>query len=303
MKFENWLNEWLEWYVKPTAKPRTYRKYRQVVQDRLLPALGEYELSELTPSRLQRFTALLAEENLAPNTVNLFLAVLRSALRRAVALGITEREHTSAIVRPKLRERKIECFSKDEQRKIEDYIIKKKQSKLFGILLCLYTGLRIGELLALQWEDIELKKGMISVTKTCRDGWENGKYVKIVETPKTAHSQRVIPIPKQLLPIFRELRKGSSGSYLVDANSVCGAEVRSYQRTFGLLLKRLNIPHRGFHCLRHTFATRALECGMDVKTLSEILGHADASITLKRYAHSMLEHKREMMNRIGKFLI
>ena len=82
-----------------------------------------------------------------------------------------------------------------------------------------------------------------------------------------------------------------------------GAQVRSYQKTFELLLKRLRIPHKGFHSLRHTFATRALECGMDVKTLSEILGHKNPTITLKRYAHSMMEHKAEMMNRLGKLLL
>lgn len=303
MKYKDWLNEWLEYYVKPTAKIRTYRKYKQVAQDRLLPALGEYELCELTASVLQRFTVSLTEETLAANTVNTYLSVLKSSLRRAVALGILDREYTSSIVRPKLRERKIECLSKDEQRKIEEYVFTKNKPKLFGILLCLYTGLRVGELLALQWEDIDLQKGTISVSKTCRDGWENGKYVKIVEPPKTICSQRVIPVPRQLIPKLKELRKKSDGNYVISAKSEYGAEVRSYQRSFALLLKRLKIPHRGFHSLRHTFATRALECGMDVKTLSEILGHADASVTLKRYAHSMLEHKREMMNRVGRFLI
>ena len=302
MKYKDWLNEWLEYYVKPTAKNRTYCKYKQVAQDRLLPALGGYELSDLTASILQRFTVSLAEENLAANTVNTFLSVLKSSLRRAVTLGIVDREYTSSIVRPKLRERKIECLSKDEQRKIEDYILTKNKPKLFGILLCLYTGLRIGELLALQWGDIDLQKGTISVTKTCRDDWENGRYVKIVEPPKTDYSQRIIPVPRQLIPKLKELRKKSDGNYVISAKSEYGAEVRSYQRSFELLLNKLKIQHRGFHSLRHTFATRALECGMDVKTLSEILGHADASITLKRYARSMLEHKREMMNRVGKFL-
>ena len=78
--------------------------------------------------------------------------------------------------------------------------------------------------------------------------------------------------------------------------------VRSYQRTFELLLKKLHIPHKGFHSLRHTFATRAIECGVDVKTLAELLGHKNATITLNRYAHSLLEHKVDMMNRLGKIL-
>lgn len=88
----------------------------------------------------------------------------------------------------------------------------------------------------------------------------------------------------------------------MEGKTDCGAEVRSYQNTFKLLLKRLKIPHKGFHAIRHTFATRALECGMDVKTLAEILGHKNPTITLKRYAHSMMEHKKEMMNRLGELL-
>ncbi len=302
MKYKDWVSEWLECCVKPSAKTRTYLKYRQIAQDRLLPALGEYELSDLTAGVLQRFTRSLAEEDLAANTVNTFLSVLKSSLRRAVALGVTDRESASAIVRPKLRERKIECLSKDEQRKLEAYLLKRKPSKRFGILLCLYTGLRVGELLALQWEDVDLKKGVLSVTKTCRDGWQNGKYRKIVESPKTAYSQRVIPVPASVLSRLKELRKACGGSYVIGGKGDCGAEVRSYQRLFEALLKKLRLPHRGFHSLRHTFATRALECGMDVKTLSEILGHADAGVTLRRYAHSMIEHKRRMMNRVGKLL-
>ena len=208
-----------------------------------------------------------------------------------------------AIVRPKQREKQVDCFSKEEQRKIEQFIFEKKKNKLFGVVLCLYTGLRIGELLSLTWDDFDLQKGIITVSKSCHDSWENGKYVKIIDTPKTDFSERIIPLPKQLLSRLREYKKSSSGNYVVCGERIHGAQVRSYQKSFELLLKCLKLPHKGFHSLRHTFATRALECGMDIKTLSEILGHKNPTITLKRYAHSMLEHKTEMMNRLGKLLL
>ena len=169
-------------------------------------------------------------------------------------------------------------------------------------MLCLYTGLRIGELLSLTWDDIDLQKGIITVSKSCHDSWENGEYVKVIDTPKTDFSERIIPLPKQLLSRLREYKKSSSENYVICGERVHGVQVRSYQKSFELLLKRLKLPHKGFHSLRHTFATRALECGMDIKTLSEILGHKNPTITLKRYAHSMLEHKTEMMNRLGKSL-
>ena len=303
MKYKNWLNEWLALYVKPTTKIRTYKKYSRQIELHLLPALGEFELNDLTATVLQRFTVDLSGKGLSANTVNGIISVLKSSLRRAVLLGVTDKEFTNSIVRPKQREKQVDCFPKEEQRKIEQFIFEKKKNKLFGVVFCLYTGLRIGELLALTWDDVDLQKGIITVSKSCHDSWENGKYVKVIDTPKTDFSERVIPLPKKLLTRLRECKKSSSGNYVVCGERVHGAQVRSYQKSFELLLKRLKLPHKGFHSLRHTFATRALECGMDIKTLSEILGHKNPTITLKRYAHSMLEHKTEMMNRLGKLLL
>lgn len=303
MKYKDWLNEWLKLYVKPATKIRTYKKYKRQIETHILPALGEFELHELTATVLQRFTVDLSEKGLSANTVNGIISVLKSSLKRAVLLDVTEKEFTAAIVRPKQREKQVDCLSKDEQRKIEKYILEKKKGNLFGMVLCLYTGLRIGELLSLTWDDVDLQKGVMTVSKSCHDSWENGKYVKVIDTPKTDCSTRIIPIPKQLLTRLKEYKKSSSGNYIVIGRSMHGAQVRSYQKSFELLLKRLKLPHKGFHSLRHTFATRALECGMDIKTLSEILGHKNPTITLKRYAHSMLEHKTEMMNRLGKLLL
>ena len=129
---------------------------------------------------------------------------------------------------------------------------------------------------------------------------KDGRYYRLVEAPKTPTSRRIVPIPKQLLPLLREQKKKSSSAFVVGEDKV--QTVRSYQYSFSLLLRRIGVPHRGFHALRHTFATRALECGMDVKTLSEILGHKNPTVTLNRYVHSLMLHKHEMMNRLGKLL-
>ena len=301
MKYKHWLNEWLKLYVKPTTKTRTFNKYEKQIELHIDPILGEFELHDLTANVLQRFTVALSEKGLSANTINGIVSVLKSSLKRAVLLGVTDKEFTMAIVRPKGREKQVECFSKEEQRKIEQYIFEKKKYKLFGVVLCLYTGLRIGELLSLTWDDVDLQKGIITVSKSCHDSWENGEYLKIIDTPKTESSKRIIPIPKQLLSRLREYKKITKSNYVVGLG-VYGARIRSYQKSFELLLKRLNLSHKGFHSLRHTLATRALECGMDIKTLSEILGHKNPMITLNRYAHSMLEHKTEMMNRLGKLL-
>ena len=203
---------------------------------------------------------------------------------------------------PKTNEKHVECFSLQEQKIIEQYVLNSKKDKLLGIIICLYTGLRIGELLALEWNDIDFKLNIISINKSCYDSKNSkGEYERIITTPKTTSSIRIIPIPKQLIIILHKI-KNSSHSINIISNGSKIVSIRSYQKSFELILKKLNISHKGFHSLRHTFATRALECGMDVKTLSEILGHKSPTITLNRYAHSLIEHKKAMMNKIGKLL-
>lgn len=302
MKYKDWLKEWLNSFVKPSVKARTLKRYENVVHLHIAPMLGEYELNDLSPILLQQFiTKMLTSGNiktqgvLSANSVSMVISVVQNSLKTAHSLGLATEYNADKIKRPRITEKQIECFSLQEQKQIESYVVNSKKDKLFGIVLCLYSGLRIGELIALTWEDLDLTKGILTVNKSCHDG----KYGIVTDEPKTATSKRIIPLPKQLLPTLKELKRKNGRAYVVasDGKSV---GVRSYQRSFELLLKKLQIPHRGFHALRHTFATRALECGMDVKTLAEILGHKNPMVTLKRYAHSLMEHKAEMMNRLGK---
>lgn len=302
MLYKEWLKDWLELYVKALTKERTYKKYRQQTEKYILPALGDRDMGELTAVELQKFSASLSENGLAPSSINFIITILRASLKKGVLLGIIDKQYSDAIVRPKIRANTVSCFTKEEQKIIENYILYRGKPYLFGILLALYSGLRIGELLALTWEDVDLHKGVISITKSCYDKWENGHYIKAIDTTKTKSSERVIPLPRQIMIHMKTLKRHTN-KYIVDGKTEWGAQVRSYQRTFERLLQKLNIKHRGFHALRHTFATRALEAGMDIKTLSEILGHQDPSITLRRYAHSLIEHKTEMMNRVGRLLV
>ena len=304
MKYMDWLNEWLKNYVLPSVKIRTYERYSLIVNLHIRDKIGMLELDDLTPLLLQQYiTELLQSGNrktgkgLSANSVNAIISVLQSSLKTANFLGLTAEYTADKVKRPKLKEKPVECFSLKEQKQIEQAILSGRKDKLYGILLCLYSGLRIGELIALQWSDIDFTKGILTVSKSCHDG----KAGLIIDEPKTATSRRVIPLPKQLLPILKGIKKKSHSPFVVSANGKPDS-VRSYQRSFELLLKKLKIPHRGFHSLRHTFATRALECGMDVKTLSEILGHKNPTVTLNRYAHSLMEHKADMMNRLGKLL-
>ena len=302
MEYSEWLNVWLDNYVKPSAKERTFIRYEQLVRTHVAAKIGDKDVDALTPIVLQSFvTELLCSGNektgggLSANTVNVIISVIRNSLRTARLIGITGEYTANGIKRPKRNERVIDCFTLAEQKKIESAVTTGKKQKMFGVVLCLYTGLRVGELIALRWQDVDLKKGLITVSRSCHD--VSGGIV--FDDPKTATSRREIPIPRQLIKNLKNIKKSSDSDFVVSANGNV-VSVRSYQRSFELMLKKLNIRHRGFHSLRHTFATRALECGMDVRTLSEILGHRNPTVTLNRYAHSLIEHKTAMMNRLGK---
>ncbi len=308
MKYGEWLTEWLNNYVKISAKHRTIERYSEIINNHLIPSVGEMELQELTPIILQKYISELLKcgnkrtgVGLSSSAVNSIITVIQNSLHTAYNLRYIDDMVGDKLKRPKMVEKQVECFSIAEQKQIEQAVMGHAKPYMLGVLICLYTGLRIGELLALEWGDVDFSNGTLTVDKTCHYGKNrDGKFVRIIDTPKTETSIRIIPIPKQLLPILKEHKK-ISAPLVISKNSV-GISNRTYQRNFESLLKLLNIKHRGFHALRHTFATRALECGMDVKTLSELLGHKSPSVTLKKYAHTFLIHKKEMMNRLGKLL-
>lgn len=308
MKYSEWLEEWLENYVRLMAKSRTYTRYSEIVSDHINPILGDYEIDELSPFVLQKYVTGLSQNGnlrtgkaLAVNSINAIITVLQGSLRVAYKLHLIKDNIGNDILRPKSREKQVQCFSIEEQRKIENAVFESKKSYLIGIVICLYTGLRIGELLALKWEDIDFQNRIIHITKSCHDGKrEDSSFGKIIDTPKTPSSVRDIPIPKNLLGILRTYKKAPDLWIISDGKREM--TTRRYQRNFESLLIKLGIPHRGFHALRHTFATRAAERGVDIKTLSEILGHKSSAITLNRYVHSLFSHKRDMMNLVDSLL-
>lgn len=214
MKYNDWLNFWLENYIEPNAKMRTTESYRRIIDKRLRQELGKCEMGELTAPTIQAFvTGLITKGNvatkkgLASSTVNTIITVIQSSLKTAVLSGYIEKNVAESVRRPKIKSKEIECFTVAEQKKMESAALYDKRTKMAGIVLCLYTGLRIGELLALTWEDVDLKSGLIAVNKACHDKIEKNGTARIVELPKTPSSKRIIPVPKQLLPVLRQLKK------------------------------------------------------------------------------------------------
>ena len=198
MVYKQWCSEWLNCYVKPQVKERTYAKYCQLAEDHILPEIGEYRLNELSTNVLQQFINNMQNKGYASTTIHGLISLLKLSLVKAVELDIVDKEYSNYLSRPKAQTKRVECFSIYEQRKMENFIVFIDKPRYFGILLSLYTGIRLGELLALEWSDLDMRKCVIKVSKSCHDSWDENGYVKVIDTPKTHNSQRIIPMPKQL---------------------------------------------------------------------------------------------------------
>lgn len=309
MTTQTLLAEWLETYEKEHVKARTYSRYQGLITTHINPTLGMQNIEELSRRDIQEFLSQQKAEGnirtgggkLSATSANLMLTVLNLAFEYACDMELLEQNPCERIRRSREEPKKVEAFTKDEQRRLEQAIMESGDSRLFGILLCLYTGLRIGELLGLEWQDIDLDRGIIHIDKTVyreKDG--DGDWQLCVDTPKTKASERDIPLPYYITDMIRKHQAISCSSYVVENKKGERMSIRSYQYMFERLTEKAGVRKLNFHALRHTFATRAIECGMDIKTLSEIMGHKNASITLNRYAHSMMDTKIEMMNKLPK---
>lgn len=210
-----------------------------------------------------------------------------------------------SISRPTVHKKELEILTEDEQKRLVNAIKSEITYENIGILLSLYSGLRIGEICALQWQDINLQAGTISVTKSMQrisvaDTATTGiKTAVIVDTPKSQKSIRTIPIPNFLQSELKKLSKNCSpASYVLTGSENSYTEPRAYQYKFKKYLKQAGIRDINFHALRHTFATRAIEQNIDVKALSEILGHATVNFTLERYVHISFNFKKQNIEKL-----
>ena len=309
MKLKEWLDIWLNKYTKFAVKLRTYERYRYIIEKHINPKLGEFNLDDLLAVTLQDYVLselesgnLISSKGLANNSVIGIVNVLKSALKLAKSLEISALDNSDKIKLPMATEKPVTAFEKWEQEKLEKYCLSSNKTNYLGIVICLYTGIRLGELLALTWNDIDFKSGIMTISKTAYRIKQNGNPQVVIDKPKTKNSSRLIPLPKQLLEILKRAKKITKSDFILSTRTGGIVGTRAYQKTYERILKKLDIPYKNFHSLRHTFATRAIEMGMDVKTLSEILGHKNPVITLQRYTHSMLSYKTEMMNKMGKML-
>jgi len=296
--------------LKYSVKQSTYAKYTRDIRNHLTPYWGNALVKDVNTSNIEQFAAYLmsagnlnTKEGLSPKTAKDLIALLKSILIYANKSELCS-IRAPYVSLPKVKKANIQTLTRDEQVILEKYLYKDTDLTKMGILLTLYTGIRLGELCALQWKNIDIQNQTLYIDKTIQRISDNTNHATriIFDTPKSDSSARNIPIFTGVFSILKDSfyvsRKSENCFFLTgDTHYI---EPRNFYRKYQSYLRDCGLPRYTFHCLRHTFATRAIECGFDPKSLSEILGHSNVKITLDRYVHPDFDTKKSNMELMSK---
>lgn len=297
---EAWLKE-----SEAFLKESTVAKYRDYLRNYICPKFGRTDMADISDEMLSAFCVSLLEkggtssQGLSTKTVSEIFRVMQQlrkfALLRKITVG-----YTADSLGIKQKTKPLRVFSPSEREKLHAYLDESQNRSHLGILLCLSTGLRLGELCALTWDDISLEEQKLHVRRTLqriRNYAGDGTKTKIVVTPpKSDCSIRTIPLPDKLCSVLAPTWQ--PGAFFLTGDTEKFVEPRTMQYHFKTVLDAVGIADANFHALRHTFATQCVEADFDVKCLSELLGHSDVSITMNRYVHPTMELKRQNMEKL-----
>ena len=281
---------------KRKLKESTASRYRYVVRQYIQPQLGAAPLYTLTEERVAAFYQRLQGQGLSPKSARDVGVLLRAILRTATKRGCFCTGVNAEL--PVCKKRQVEIFTEPEILRLAQHIVNKPDLTGLGVLLALNSGLRLGELCALRWSDIDLHAGFLRVEREVQRLYEQGRTRLIVQLPKSESSLRRIPLPADILSLLAAHKPKNAGSVCLLTGTAAPLEPRTMQNRYRTLLKRAGVPYRNFHALRHTYATRCIEQNVDVKSVSEMLGHSDVRITLQTYVHVSLRHKRQAVQSI-----
>lgn len=292
---QQWLTS-----AKLRVKESSYANYESIISKHILPILGGELMSNLTTSKLNDFIhyklnngRLNGKGGLSAKSVRDIMTVYRSIESFAAReYGIRETHFTM----PKIEKKQTDVLTAFERKRLENHLIHNQNNTNISVLLCLFTGLRVGELCGLRWGDIDFENETVSVRRTVQRINKHGSSEVVIGSPKSKSSVRIVPVPNFILNILKQKKKGND--FYIITGTCKPAEPRTMQNRFKAILKVCGIRSVNFHLLRHTYATVCIETGFDPKTLSELLGHADASITLNRYVHSSMQMKKNYVSRL-----
>lgn len=308
ISFSKVLEIWVE-NNKVRQKAATINRYKNLIDTHIIPELGNYDVKDITASVVNSFLARKLKSGridgnggLSNSYVKSIMLIIKSALKFASDEGMCA-PLKSPIFKPNIETRDLCILNYDEQKILENYLLKNTNETTVGVLLSLHTGLRIGEVCALTWNDIDLNNRIIHVRHTIsrirESNIESKNQTKLIlDSPKTKTSKRDIPLSTFLFDVLQTVKRMAKSVFVV-SNKPSFVSPRTYEYRYHKILKNCNVSAINFHALRHTFATRCIESGVDVKSLSEILGHSNVSITLNTYVHSSMEFKRIQIEKVS----
>ena len=299
--FEEVAAMWLadkQQYVKRS----TYCAYSLLLSNHLKPVFAKEQ--DVTEELVQAFVLGKLQQGLSRNSVKDMLMVLKMVLKYAAKHGYMPWRQIDINFPTERRQNEVKTLSRADQRRLMDHIQANFSFMNLGIYICLSAGLRIGELCALTWDDLDTDAGVVRISKTLQRIYmkDKGCTEVIIGTPKSKNSVREIPLAKELQRFIKPLKKVVNGSFYVLTNSSSPTEPRSYRNHYRRLMQQLDLPLLKFHGLRHSFATRCIESKCDYKTVSVLLGHSGISTTLNLYVHPNLDQKKKCIERMFKTL-
>lgn len=306
--YKDWIYTWLL-EKKDYIKESTYANYSNNIFNHIIPKLGNYYLNELNHKVIQDFLLELSKNGrkdnnggLAEKTIKDITIIIKGSIKKGINEDKIKHIELTFNYPKDNKENKLYVLTKREQNKITNYVLENINSRNIGLLISLYSGIRIGELCALRWEDVDFKKNCLTINKTIQRVYIKDKDKNIskviITTPKTKNANREIPINKDFLEILKKV-KSDKKHYVLTGNEKY-IEPRTYRKYFNKVLDELKIKHFNFHSLRHTFATNCISLGVDYKTVSELLGHANVNITLNLYVHPRYSQKKKCIDLVCK---
>lgn len=306
-KYEYWLDEWLR-TKRLSVKESTYIRYRNTIDNHIKPDLGKYPISKISTSLMEQFVShklqggrIDGNGGLSPKSMSDILVIVKESFKYAQSYGIIVICSFDRISFKK-NAQEMRVLSLLEEQRLLSVLFKDLDRYKLGVFICLYTGIRIGELCALRWKNISFSESTIKIEHTMqRLQSEDPNAVQktriIVTEPKSYAALRTIPLPEFVIDIIKPFAS-SPNTYVLSGECKTIIEPRTMQNRFKNYLEESKIEDANFHSLRHTFATRCVEAGFDVKTLSEILGHSSVKITLDKYVHPSMQLKRDNMEKL-----
>lgn len=294
MLYKDVLTQWLE-KEKVYKKHSTYTCYYNVVHNQILPHIGDYQTQKLSNEVLQEYILNQLDHGRVDGRGG-----IQQSYAKDIITVLKMTLDNVEIQLPYNPPKKIEIFTKEDQIKLINHLQSHICNKNFAILLAIHTGIRIGELCALKWKDLDTNIQLLDINKTMTRIYTKEEGSKLlISSPKTRASNRSVPLNQWIMQ-YAVLLKGDDDEYITTGKTTY-TEPNKFRMYYNNTLKSLDIPHKKFHCLRHTFATRCIECGCDYKSLSEILGHSNVSTTMNLYVHPQMQLKRKCVELLSNY--